>query len=123
MKTSAKRLGAIRQKDREILRGERSVATAAAVPQLRRGYGLPCAQCRTYYAADQTVCPVCGAMERVSPNAASPVAAVNEPATGYCGDDQVLEAERERFLRKFKSQLYAQQAMDATLEGQVRQTN
>ena len=94
----------------EIPRGERGPENAAAVPQLspkRLGYGLPCATCRTYYAADQTVCPVCKATERVSPNAVSPVTAVNEPAPEDCGDDAVLEVERERFLREFKSQVYA----------------
>jgi hypothetical protein len=80
-----------------------------AVPQLspkRPGYGLPCAKCRTYYAADQAVCPVCKATERVS-NALSPVTAVNEPAPKDFGDDAALEAERERFLREFKSRVYA----------------
>jgi len=31
-------------------------------------YGLPCANCRTYYVADLTSCPICGSEERVSPN-------------------------------------------------------
>ena len=82
----------------------------AAVQQLnpkRPGYGLPCAKCRTYYRADQTVCPVCKATERVSPNAISPVTAVNEQAPEDFGDDAALEAERERFLREFKAQVYA----------------
>ncbi len=30
------------------------------------GYGLPCAQCRTYYWADLKACPVCKSTERVS---------------------------------------------------------
>jgi len=56
--------------DGEIPCGEPGPEPAAAMPQLspkRRGYGLPCAKCRTYYAADQTACPVCKATERVSP--------------------------------------------------------
>ncbi len=32
------------------------------------GYGLPCAKCRAYYAADLTVCPICGCGERVPAN-------------------------------------------------------
>lgn len=30
------------------------------------GYGLPCAQCRTYYWADLEACPVCKSSERVA---------------------------------------------------------
>ena len=94
----------------EIPPAEGGPENAAAVAQLRpkrRGYGLPCAKCRTYYAADQTSCPVCKATERVSPDAVSPVMAVNEPAPEDFGDDAALEAERERFLREFKSRIYA----------------
>jgi hypothetical protein len=29
-------------------------------------YGLPCAHCRAYYAADLEACPICGYTERVS---------------------------------------------------------
>ena len=29
------------------------------------GYGLPCANCRAYYAANIAVCPVCGCHDRV----------------------------------------------------------
>jgi hypothetical protein len=30
-------------------------------------YGLPCANCRLYYAADLPACPICHCSERVSP--------------------------------------------------------
>ena len=30
-------------------------------------YGLPCASCRLYYAAELVVCPICGCDDRVSP--------------------------------------------------------
>src|SRR5580704_5549519 len=33
----------------------------------RIGYGLPCVKCKTYYAADLSMCPVCKSEERVSP--------------------------------------------------------
>ena len=32
------------------------------------GYGLPCANCRAYYGADLTSCPICGSAERVPAN-------------------------------------------------------
>jgi hypothetical protein len=32
------------------------------------GYGLPCANCRAYYGADLTSCPICGCVERVPAN-------------------------------------------------------
>ena len=44
-------------------------------PKKKVLYGLPCAQCKAYYAADLTSCPVCQCRERgpaflpvVSPN-------------------------------------------------------
>jgi hypothetical protein len=30
-------------------------------------YGLPCANCRLYYAAELTVCPICKWRDRISP--------------------------------------------------------
>jgi hypothetical protein len=83
--------------------------TIAGVPAQfgprRTGYGLPCAKCKTYYAADLTACPVCQTKDRVSPVAATlPVA----PATQEELPDPIaLEEERERFLRDFKSQIAA----------------
>src|SRR5216683_8308928 len=69
------------------------------------GYGLPCAKCKTYYASDLKACPVCKSPQRVSPIGA-PVATA--PLLGEEMPDGVaLEEERERFLREFKSQLYA----------------
>jgi hypothetical protein len=71
------------------------------------GYGLPCAKCKTYFAANLAACPVCHNTERVSPNAvlvpAIPVSAEELP------DPQLLEEERERFLREFQTQVYASQ--------------
>ncbi len=75
----------------------------------RTGYGLPCVKCKTYYAADLPMCPVCKTEERVSP--------VMDASTGSSPslperalpvpDEAALEEERERFLREFKSQVYA----------------
>jgi len=71
------------------------------------GYGLPCAKCKTYYAADLKLCPVCQSTERVSPRAfpAPSVAAPSEESP----DLAVLEQERERFLREFKTKVFASQ--------------
>jgi hypothetical protein len=104
-----------------VLRRERGPANPAT-PRLRPKralYGLPCAECKTYYATDETACPVCRATERVSPNAVSAVKDMDEPAPKYCGDDAALAAERERFLREFKSQIYAQHAVHESLQQQA----
>jgi hypothetical protein len=71
------------------------------------GYGMPCANCKTYYAADLKVCPVCKGGERVSP-AAAPVRSTVS-ASELCPDPVALEEERERFLRDFKAQVFASQ--------------
>jgi len=81
-------------------------SVAAAQASTRRvGYGLPCARCKTYFAADLKACPVCKGTERVSPTAAASPAdiAIGEQLP----DPAMLEEERERFLREFKSQVYA----------------
>jgi hypothetical protein len=89
-----------------LQRTESGRAEAPAAPIVRRrGYGLPCAKCHTYYAADLTACPVCKSTERVSPTVAdipNPVAPAEE-----LPDPEALEEERERFLREFRSQIYA----------------
>src|SRR5450631_3217681 len=81
----------------------------AALGPRRIGYGLPCVKCKTYYAADLSMCPVCKSEERVSPVVdASGVASPSVPESALpVPDDAVLEEERERFLREFKSQAYA----------------
>jgi hypothetical protein len=76
----------------------------AAAPQLglkRVGYGLPCAKCKTYYAADLKACPVCRCPERVTAKISAPPVSSGDP------DAVALEEERERFLREFKAQVYA----------------
>jgi hypothetical protein len=75
------------------------------------GYGLPCSKCRTYYAADLDTCPICHHKERVKPDlpivapSAAPALSAEE-----IPDPDVLEQERDRFLREFKNQMYASQA-------------
>jgi hypothetical protein len=89
-----------------------AAASAASVPKAS-GYGLPCAKCRTYYAAALTACPVCKSPERVSPT----LQAVNvpvEPALDPTPDPEVLEQERERFLQEFKAQIAGGLQINAT---------
>jgi hypothetical protein len=71
------------------------------------GYGMPCANCKTYYAADLKACPVCKAGERVSPTAVPAHSTV--AASELCPDLVALEEERERFLRDFKAKVFASQ--------------
>jgi hypothetical protein len=69
------------------------------------GYGLPCAKCHLYYAADLDACPACKNKERVSPIVPKlPPKKAQSPAEDV-PDSAVLEREREEFLRQFKSQL------------------
>lgn len=70
------------------------------------GYGLPCAKCRTYYAADLDTCPVCRSNERVSPLLQSlPASAPSVPEE--MPDPATLEQERERFLQEFQAQAHS----------------
>jgi hypothetical protein len=83
----------------------------SALGPRRIGYGLPCVKCKTYYAADLSMCPVCKSEERVSPVVDADASSIpNLPETALpAPDDAALEEERERFLREFKSQSYASQ--------------
>lgn len=69
------------------------------------GYGMPCAKCKTYYAANLPACPVCKATERVAVMAAIKTNTILSAEKSP--DPQALEEERERFLQEFKSQAYA----------------
>src|SRR5579863_4753289 len=74
-------------------------ASSPIAPQIvpkQAGYGMPCASCKTYYAADLKACPVCKAGERLSPTAVPLRATV--PVGELCPDPVALEEERERFL-------------------------
>ena len=94
-------------------------------PRRRVGYGLPCANCKAYYSSDSIACPYCGSSERVSATGVS----VTQPADVLKEELRSLQAEiadalckdlgegpaaparqgedRERFLREYKTQLYA----------------
>jgi hypothetical protein len=77
------------------------------------GYGLPCANCHLYYPAGLDACPTCDSTERVSPIAelavgTSPSATLPEP------DADVLEQERDAFLKQLKSQLAVGESKTAT---------
>jgi hypothetical protein len=89
----------------DVQHAERSLGATVKVTPRRAGYGLPCVKCKTYYAADLTVCPVCKGTERVSPTAAA--APLSAGLSEQLPDDAALEEERERFLREFKAQVYA----------------
>ena len=85
-------------------------ATPPLAPQIvpkQAGYGMPCANCKTYYAADLKACPVCKAGERLSPTAVP--ARSTMPVSELCPDPVALEEERERFLRDFKAKVFASQ--------------
>ena len=75
----------------------------APIAPKHAGYGLPCARCKTYYAADLPACPICKNPQRVSPSAALPTVA---PAEQLPNPEQI-EQERERFLKEMNSQVIA----------------
>ncbi len=70
------------------------------------GYGMPCIKCKTYYAADLEICPVCQSSERVSPtfHAMDTAAAT---LVEESPDLEVIEREREKFLQEFKTHMLA----------------
>jgi hypothetical protein len=82
------------------------------------GYGLPCAKCRLYYAADLDACPTCHHQERVSaavPKIPPKVVQAAEPVP----NTEVVEHERDEFLRQFKSQLLDAHAQVANVAESV----
>jgi hypothetical protein len=80
---------------------------AGQIGPKQTGYGMPCANCKTYYAADVKACPVCKGGERISPTAVPVRSTIS--AAELCPDPVALEEERERFLRDFKTQVFASQ--------------
>src|SRR5689334_12613842 len=86
--------------------GAATAAMLQRVPETRQaGYGLPCAECKAYYAADLPACPIGKSPERDAPTAI-PVAAAVASADPAPEADQ-LEAERASVLLQLESQVYA----------------
>jgi hypothetical protein len=92
----------VRGTDPASLQSQAVIAPLA--PTRSAGYGLPCAKCRTYYAANLPACPVCKAPERVSPTSSGETETAVAPASV---EEAALEQERENFLRAFKAQVYS----------------
>jgi hypothetical protein len=86
----------------------RSAREAASNPPAKNGehhtgYGLPCARCKTYYAADVRQCPVCGTTERGVPRVAPvPAGALKQVVPQ---DPEAIQEERDRFLRDIKTKV------------------
>ena len=50
----------------------KNTASPGGHPRRQRGpgrifYGLPCVNCKLYFAAELAVCPICGCSARISP--------------------------------------------------------
>jgi hypothetical protein len=86
---------------RQTVRGNPAIQEGARKKPV--GYGLPCSKCRTYYPADLTACPICKSSERVSISTIK-ISVPLVPAEEL-PDPELLEQEREKFLREFKEQL------------------
>jgi hypothetical protein len=93
-----------------------SSSLGAQIAPKQAGYGMPCANCKTYYAADLKACPVCKQGERISPTAVPVRSTI--AASEACPDPVALEEERERFLRDFKTQVFASQ-LPMTVNGNL----
>lgn len=81
----------------------RNAFTQAPIAPKHTGYGLPCSNCKTYYAADLAACPICKSPQRVSPVAPLPTQTPAEQIP----DPETLARERERFLKELNSQVIA----------------
>jgi len=86
-------------------RRDAATKSAAESPRKISGYGLPCAKCHLYYAADLDACPTCQHTERVSPVVPQMPPKPVQAAAEETPDSAVVEREREEFLRQFKAQL------------------
>jgi hypothetical protein len=107
--TSAKAAPPILQTRNNVANGTRNAVRNDASSHKFTGYGLPCATCRLYYAADLDACPACSSTERVSPTAIGTFPKV-QAAAEPLPDPAVVDQEREAFLKEFKSQLFAAHA-------------
>ena len=83
-------------------------APAEDSKKVRVGYGLPCAHCRAYYAADLAACPYCGSADRVTASATPRVnvsAAVNEPLPLHAATGEILPGGDEDESVRLKSRI------------------
>ena len=83
----------------------RSDVLAGDSPRKQSGYGLPCAKCHLYYPADLDACPTCKHNQRVSPVVPKVLPKRVETAPDPIPEPDVLENEREEFLKQFRAQL------------------
>lgn len=86
-------------------RAKDSAGSPADATRKPAGYGLPCSKCRLYYPADLDICPICQHNERVSNVMPKVPPRVSQSVPDPIPDGNVVEREREEFLRQFKSQL------------------
>ncbi len=85
--------------------GHGSQSRSGASRRKAAGYGLPCAKCHLYYPADLESCPTCHHKEREATVAPRILPKMSQTGADPVPDHALLEAEREEFLRQFKSQL------------------
>lgn len=90
-----------RQRAENLPAEQHNAFVEAPIAPKHTGYGLPCAHCKTYYAADLPACPTCKSPQRVSAATPCPSTAPAE----LLPDPQQLEQERERFLQELNSQV------------------
>jgi hypothetical protein len=74
-------------------------------------YGLPCARCGLYYAADLAVCPVCNSTERVFPKLKPPAWPASVPPKAA----DVPRGENLRGLATINRQLLARRVQPLTI--------
>jgi hypothetical protein len=104
-------LGALREGDPDHLPGKAPTTAAQAGPG-KGLYGLPCARCGLYYAAELAVCPVCNSTERVFPKLKSPAWPASVPQPRAVG---VLHEENLGGLATINRELLSKQVQPLTM--------
>ena len=92
-----------RQRAENLPQERPNAFTNAPMAPKHTGYGLPCAHCKTYYAADLPACPICKSPQRVSASAPLPTVSPAE----HLPDPEQIAQERERFMHEMNSQVIA----------------
>lgn len=111
------------QQPNQVIQSRLHDSSPSKGPTVR--YGLPCRNCKAYYAANVIGCPYCGCIERalaVATNVSQPAAAIKEELRSLQaeisgansqakpeepGDRARLDEDRERVLPEYKTQIYA----------------